>query len=250
MRNSSIPPGIILINKPRGLTSFKVVSQVRKALGEKVGHAGTLDPSAEGLLILLVGKATKRQEEFMNLKKEYITEAVFGLKSPTYDLEGEVVFGNSEGLGKVLLEIDKKKIKQLLQKYKGEFVQTVPPFSAVKIKGKPLYKLARKGKRIERLPKKKVVLYEAEILDFSPLKKNVKPDRISVREAIKVFPRVKIRLVVSKGFYVRSFVSELGEDFGSGALVKRLIRTRIGDYTLQQAFTPEEFLASVDRSRH
>ena len=130
MKNPSIGR-VIPINKPRGISSYAVVHRLKKLFpGEKIGHAGTLDPLAEGVLLILVGKATKLQEKLMGLKKEYEVELILGLESETYDLEGKIKLGNYPELLKKLSSMDKEKIEKALRRYRGKITQTVPAFSA------------------------------------------------------------------------------------------------------------------------
>jgi tRNA pseudouridine55 synthase len=249
MKDSSIGK-MILVNKPAGMSSFAVVSRIKKLFpGKKVGHAGALDPLAEGLLLVLVGKATKKQEKFMKLKKEYEVELLFGLESDTYDLEGKVRLGKYSQLLKKLSRLNQEELEKVLGEYQGEIVQTVPIFSAVKIKGKPLYKLARRGVKLKNLPRKKVIVYQAEVVGFSPLRKKLMESQISVEKALKVFPSARLKLLVSKGFYVRSLAHDLGERLAVGALVKYLLRTKIGPYSLEEAISLEELLANGGRFR-
>ncbi len=245
--NENTQEGLFLVNKPRGKSSFWVVRQFKKRYPElKVGHAGTLDPLAEGLLIILVGRATKRQKEFKNLDKEYEVEMIFGVTTDSFDLEGELKISSCfENLEK----INREKIEQIVRKkYLGKIVQTVPLYSAVKHKGQRLYRLARKGnhKKIV-LPKKEVDLIKFSIIEFFPLKeKRIKP--VDYKKALKNFPKLKINLKVSKGFYVRSFVSDLGKEFRVGAVTTKLVRTKIGPHLLDEAIEiKEDIQASEDR---
>jgi len=240
---------ILLINKPKGKSSFWVVKKVKeKYPGQKVGHAGTLDPLAEGLLIVLVGKATKKQKDFENLDKEYIVEAILGATSLTYDLEGELEWGSgSTRLISWLKGLTEEKINKVLEKdFSGRIVQTVPAFSAIKVKGQRLYWRARKGKPIAFLPKRTVELKKLTVLKFTPasskLKQAEKPTVV-----VDHLPRIKIKMTVSKGFYIRSFVSELGEKLKTGAVVSQLARTQVGKYLLVKAVSPKDILANGDR---
>ncbi|MCD6225682.1 tRNA pseudouridine(55) synthase TruB [bacterium] len=215
-------PGVWLVNKPRRITSYRVVTIFKKLFpGKKVGHAGTLDPLAEGLLIVLVGKATKRQEEFMGLEKEYLTRIVFGVESNTFDLEGEKNFCPKEKVRKITQEKVMAAIKSFGQGYR----QTVPPFSAVKVKGVPLYRLARKG-RLVIPPQREVVIKGACLQKFTPFQEG--------KEYFLSLPRAEILLQVGKGFYVRSFAHDLGKKLKVGALAEKIVRTRIGKFSLKE----------------
>ena len=218
---------IILIDKPKNMTSFGVVARVRRVLSEragkrvKVGHTGTLDPFATGLLIILAGKATKRSNEFLKLDKEYIAEIKLGEVSTTGDPEGEISRSFNEG------EVPSRaRVEEVLEKFKGEILQKVPAFSAVKINGERAYKLARKGKEFST-PERKVKIYEIEILDYS-------------------FPKLKIRTKVSSGTYIRTLGEDIGKELGTGAYLTELRRTKIDKYKVENAQKLDDFL--IDKS--
>jgi len=215
---------IILIDKPEGMTSFGVVARVRRVLSEragkkvKVGHTGTLDPFATGLLILMAGKATKRCPEFMKLDKEYEAEIRLGETSTTGDPEGEV---QKSYTGEAL---DFEVVKKVVQSFVGEIEQMVPAFSAVKINGRRAYDLARKGIEVE-MPVRKVKIYEIQILEYN-------------------WPVLKIRAKVSSGTYMRTLGEDIGEKLGTGAYLTGLRRTKIADYNVEDATLLEAFLNS------
>ena len=213
---------IIAVYKPKGITSHDVVDIVRKKFGvRKVGHAGTLDPMAEGVLIVLVGDDTKRQKEFMGLEKEYIAEIVLGVQTDTYDIEGKVSYENALSS----LKYTTDEIQAVLKQFIGETEQEVPPYSAVKIKGKPLYKYAREGKMMGiTLPKRKVFIKEIELLSM------VCGDH----------PLLKIKVVCSKGTYIRSLANDIGKKLGCGGVLTALVRTSIGDYKLDKCTKLED----------
>ena len=218
---------IILIDKPKNMTSFGVVARVRRVLSEragkrvKVGHTGTLDPFATGLLIILAGKATKRSNEFLKLDKEYLAEIKLGEVSTTGDPEGEISRSFNEG------EVPSRaRVEEVLEKFKGEILQKVPAFSAVKINGERAYKLARKGKEFST-PERKVKIYEIEILDYS-------------------FPKLKIRTKVSSGTYIRTLGEDIGKELGTGAYLTELRRTKIDKYKVENAQKLDDFL--IDKS--
>lgn len=216
---------IININKPADWTSFDVVKKIRNVIRvKKVGHAGTLDPFATGVLLICTGKATKRVNRLMGLEKEYVATILLGKKSDTYDRTGkiEVVTENVE-------HVSREDIEKVLQKYIGLIEQRIPPYSAAKRGGKRLYELARKGELVENLTKK-VEISEIEILDFQP-------------------PYLKIRLRCSKGTYVRSLADDIGRDLGTGALLYELKRTRIGPYSVEGAWNIDEFIRQVKKER-
>lgn len=224
--------GFFLVNKPLGISSYDVVREFKKVYPKiKIGHAGTLDPLASGLLIILLGKACKQQAEFMGLEKEYQAKIVFGLISDTYDLGGKVKIANGSDLFKKLSLLSKERIEKALSFYEKGYLQTVPAFSAVKRKGQPLYKLARKGEKITNLPKKEVKIGDIKVIDYKD----------------GVFPQVEIVIKVSKGFYVRSLAFDLGKKLRVGGVLAGLVRTKIGKFSLKEAIELKDIGASADR---
>ena len=210
-------PNFLLVNKPVDWTSHDVVGFLRSRLKiKKIGHAGTLDPFATGLLIVGVGReATKRLDEFKNMQKEYVATIKLGATSNTNDCTGEI----KEILPKIKTP-EEKEIKEILQKFLGKQLQTPPMFSAKKINGQKLYDLARKGIEIERKPNE-IEIYEIELLEYK-------------------YPILKIKVACSTGTYIRTLAHDIGEKLGCGAYCDELVRTRIGEYSLEQAKTPEE----------
>lgn len=213
---------IILIDKPAGITSFGVVAKVRRTLSQKtgikkikVGHTGTLDPFATGLLILLVGKATKKSNDFLKLDKEYEAEIKLGEVSTTGDPEGIV---QKKYSGPAPSETE---IKKIIQSFIGEIDQKVPAFSAIKINGERAYKLARKGLEVDT-PTRKVHIYNIDILDYQ-------------------FPTLKIRTQVSSGTYIRTLGEDIGQALGTGAYLTALRRTKIANYDVKDSLTLEQF---------
>ncbi len=218
---------IILVNKPAGWTSYKVVDKIKRWFKvKKVGHGGTLDPFAEGLLIIATQSKTKELSKILELDKEYEGVMELGAITPSYDVETEIVERRS------LDGITEEKIKETARYFIGEIEQVPPMYSAVKYKGKPLYKLARKGLNVERKPRK-VKIYDFQILDVN-------------------LPEVKFRVRCSKGTYIRSLVYDFGEKLGCGAYLKSLVRTRIGNYKIEDALTIEEIKekANGDNKEH
>lgn len=213
---------ILLIDKPAGVTSFGVVARVRRILSEKagkrakVGHTGTLDPFATGLLILLVGKGTKRSNEFLKLDKWYEATIRLGATSTTGDPEGEIAY--KEGIS----EPDYEVVKKVVQSFQGEILQRVPSFSAVKIDGERAYKLARKGVKVE-MPTRKVEIFSIEILDYG-------------------WPELKIRCHVSSGTYIRTLGEDIGEKLATGGYLTELRRTKVGKYRVEDAVLLETFM--------
>lgn len=201
---------ILLINKPRGLSSAQVVSQIKKIYGvKKAGHAGTLDKEAEGLLIIGLDQATKKLADYQKMAKEYRVKIRLGIKTETDDLSGKIL--QTRSIEKITLG----KIKKTLKTFFGEHQQRPPVYSAVKIKGRPAYKLARTGKTV-KLKRKTVTLVKAKISQFEP-------------------PYLSLVMKTSKGFYVRSFARDLGEKLGCGATTAEIVRTAIGPYDLEKA---------------
>lgn len=219
---------VLYFNKPLGWTSFKVVGHARyhicrrmKVKKLKVGHAGTLDPLATGVMIVCTGKATKRIEEFQYHTKEYVATIQLGATTPSYDLEHEIdATYPTEHITRELVE-------QTLQAFVGEIQQTPPAFSACMVNGKRAYDLARKGEEVELKPKL-LVIDEIELLECN-------------------LPEIKIRVVCSKGTYIRALARDIGEALQSGAHLTGLIRTRVGDVTLEHCLEPLEFAEWIDR---
>ena len=209
------PARILLVNKPLEWTSFDVVNKLRYKLKlRKIGHAGTLDPLATGLLILCTGKMTKQIETFQAQEKEYTGTFVIGKTTPSFDLETEVDFEND------IDHITEEAIHSAIHKFIGDIEQIPPVFSAVKIDGKRAYKSARKGEDVKMRPRQ-VVIPEFEITGID-------------------LPNVHFRIVCSKGTYIRSIARDFGEALGVGAYLSVLCRTRIGEYLLKDAKEIEE----------
>ena len=202
--------GFIHINKPASWTSHDVVAHLRRVTGEKkIGHAGTLDPFATGLLIVGVGReATRELDKFLKQDKEYIAELHLGAASDTYDLTGKIEESDATSPA----EDD---IKNILKKFTGKQDQIPPMYSAKKVAGKKLYELARKGKEIKREPSK-IVIHEIELLNFD-------------------WPSLKIRVSCSSGTYIRSLAHDIGKELGTGAYLEKLERTKIGEHQLNGA---------------
>lgn len=212
---------IILIDKPENMSSFGVVARVRRKLRDeqgrkvKVGHTGTLDPFATGLMIILAGKATKKSDEFLKKDKEYEATVYLGKTSTTGDIEGEV----TDVSDKVPTPDE---VKEACEKFVGEINQTVPIFSAVKINGERAYKLARKGKEVE-MPTRKVTIFSIDILDYA-------------------YPELKIRTHVSSGTYIRTLGEDIGKALGTGAYLTALRRTKIANYDVADALKLDDFM--------
>jgi len=217
---------ILLINKPAGWTSFDVVNKIRGAIKHhlglkkiKVGHSGTLDPMATGLLLLGTGKCTRDLASLQELGKCYEGTITLGATTPTYDAESEPdeLFP--------FQHITRDDLDVALIQFQGELMQVPPIFSAIKVGGQPLYKKARKGEVFEP-EARKITLYSLEILRFE-------------------LPEIDFRVHCSKGTYIRSLAFDLGKSLQSGAYLSRLVRTKIGSYDLKEAVSPEKFIESI-----
>ncbi|MDX1639024.1 MAG: tRNA pseudouridine(55) synthase TruB [Balneolaceae bacterium] len=205
-----------LVNKPQNWTSFDVVKYLRKAIGvKKVGHAGTLDPMATGLLIVCCGKATKTISQIQKLEKEYVAEVTFGAATPSYDAETEI---EQEA---PFEHITRQVVRNMLDEHFSGTIEQVPPmYSALKYGGKPLYELAREGKEVKRHARQ-VTIHETEILAFD-------------------LPTLRLRICCGKGTYIRSMAHDLGVCLNSLAYLSALERTRIGEYSNDNALTIEQ----------
>ena len=216
---------VLLINKPLQWTSFDVVRKIRNLVKvKKVGHAGTLDPLASGLLIICTGKFTKKINEYMSQEKEYTGTITLGAITPTYDLESK-----PENF-KSVEHISPEMIYKATDIFKGEIMQTPPAHSAIKVDGKRLYELARKGKDVNPEPRK-IFISEFEITDIDP-----------VHDGLRV---VHFRVVCTTGTYIRSLAFDFGKELGCGGYLSKLCRTRIGSFRLEDAFTMEAFEENV-----
>lgn len=208
--------GVLLIDKPEGITSHDVVDRVRRKLGMKrVGHAGTLDPNATGLMIVLVGKATKLSQYLMGLDKVYEGCIGLGVATDTQDSEGEPIEE------KPVPDLSEDDIRQYMEGFIGDQYQTPPMFSAKKVKGVPLYKMARKGKTVEREPR------------------FVRVSRLNLD--VWTPPDIQFTVECSKGTYVRTLAHDLGEKIGCGGYLKELRRIEIERFQIEDSIELEEF---------
>ncbi len=206
---------MFLVDKPKGLTSSRVVERIRRKFNVKAGHTGTLDPLATGLLIVLTGKFTKNASSFLKLDKAYEVKVVLGIETDTFDSEGTVLRRSDN-------EVTRGELESVLKEFSGDVWQTPPPYSAKKITGRKAYQLARKGISVD-IPPKKVSIYSLELKEFG-------------------FPYFTIACEVSSGFYVRSLAHDIGEKLGVGATVVDVRRTRVGPYHVEQAKPLDEIL--------
>ena len=206
--------GIIVVNKPKGITSFDVIRKLKKILkAKKIGHTGTLDPLATGVMLVCVGKATKLASDLEAKDKIYIADFDIGYATDTYDIEGKKIAEN-------IIEVSKENLKQSIKKFIGNIKQIPPMYSAIKIDGNKLYHLARKGIEVER-PKRDVTIEYINLLDFKDNK-------------------VKIETKVSKGCYIRSLIYDIGQDLGTYATMTALQRKQVGDYSLENSYSLEQ----------
>lgn len=206
--------GIIVVNKPKGITSFDVIRKLKKILKtKKIGHTGTLDPLATGIMLVCVGKATKLAADLEAKDKVYIADFDIGYATDTYDIEGKKIAEN-------IIDVSKENLEQSIKKFIGNVKQVPPMYSAIKINGNKLYHLARKGIEIER-PERDVTIEYINILNFKDNK-------------------AKIETKVSKGCYIRSLIYDIGQDLGTYSTMTRLQRKQVGDYSLENSYTLEE----------
>lgn len=207
---------VIPVNKSFGLTTYDVIRRFRKSIRvDKVGHSGTLDPQATGLVLLLTGSATKLSNYLMDLRKTYVADIMLGESTDTQDASGKVTrTGDWEG-------IKEEDILEVLPRFEGKRMQVPPMYSALKHGGKPLYTLARKGIEVERTPRE-VTAYSIVPIDFD-------------------LPRFRISVECSRGMYIRSLAEEIGEAAGVPAHLHALVRTRVGHFTLDSAVNDDDF---------
>ena len=205
-----IPSGVLLVDKDPGMTSHDVVAIARRSMGiKKIGHCGTLDPMATGLLMLVVGRATKIQDLLMSEDKQYVGTITLGATTTTQDAEGEIIEEREVG------SLGDEAIRAAFEKYSGNFEQIPPMVSAIKKDGVPLYKLARKGQEVKRDPRP-VYVTDYELT------------RVSI-------PEIDFTVNCSKGFYVRSYAHDIGATLDCGGHLSALRRTRSGEFTLERA---------------
>jgi tRNA pseudouridine55 synthase len=217
---------ILVFDKPLEWTSFDLVQKIRNSICRKmrirklkVGHAGTLDPMATGIMVLCTGKATRRIEELQAGEKEYIATLKLGATTPSFDLETQ------EDATYDTSQITEELFRETVQKFIGTIEQVPPQYSAVKVEGQRAYDLARKGQSVE-LKAKILVVKEIEVLNFA-------------------MPEAKLRIVCGKGTYIRALARDIGQALHSGAYLTGLQRTRVGSFTLNQAYEIDEFLESL-----
>ena len=210
--------GILIIDKPKEYTSHDVCSKVKKIYGAKVGHTGTLDPMATGVLPLLLGEGTKLSEYLTNHNKAYEAVLKLGVQTDTLDSEGQVI-ANQEVPE---TSTHRKRVQQVLRECIGKQVQTPPMYSAIKVKGKKLYEYAREGKKVE-IPQRTIEIYEMELLEINQQEK-----------------QIRFKVACSKGTYIRTLCETIAQKLGTIGYMKELKRTKVGEFSLNQAITIEE----------
>ncbi|MEZ4747448.1 MAG: tRNA pseudouridine(55) synthase TruB [Calditrichia bacterium] len=214
---------MLTIDKPVDWTSFDVVNKIRRITGiKKVGHAGTLDPFATGVLVICLGPATKQSGDLMNLPKEYIAEIELGRETDTMDVTGKTI------LEKEVPELTQSSIEATFEALTGEVEQEVPAYSAAKIKGKRMYKLAREGKEMPQVFKK-VTIEAIDLLDFSE-------------------KTIRIRVLCGRGTYIRTLGRDIARALNTAGFLKTLVRTRVGDFRIENAQSIEEFQEQLAKS--
>ncbi len=217
--------GVIVINKPPEFTSFDVVAVVRKTLHtKKVGHCGTLDPNATGVLPILIGRAAKAQDILPNHDKTYLAEFKLGMVTDTLDIWGEVK-------AEVASSVKKDELLKAMESFKGEIEQIPPMYSAIKIDGKRLYDLAREGKEVERAPRK-ITVYSLELLDFDE----------RTQEG-------KMRVACSKGTYIRTLIDDIAKTLTIGGTMTSLVRESACGFSLEESITLEELKALAEKGK-
>jgi len=216
--------GIINILKPPGMTSFDVIFCCRKLFGiKKIGHAGTLDPGAAGVLTICIGRATKVVPFLTETHKDYRAEMEFGTETTTLDAFGEVTNRVED------FSISEEEVRGVLEEFKGEMEQIPPMYSAIRYKGKRLYELARQGKKVERKPRR-ITIYDLEMVEFDGKK-------------------LTIDVECSKGTYIRTLCADIGKRLEVGAYMSFLVRTKVGEFSLDKAVTLEELEFLVSKNR-
>jgi len=216
--------GIILIDKPKGVTSHDIVYKVKKLLNEKVGHTGTLDPNATGVLPLLVGRGTKLSKYLMNHDKTYIVTLKLGEKTDTADSEGKVI--EKKEVSKEVFS--KEKLLQTFSNFTGKILQTPPIYSAIKVNGKKLYEYARKGQKVEIKPR------EIEIY------------KISLIEINQIANTIEFEVSCSKGTYIRSLCEDIAKELNTVGYMKELRRVQVGEFLIKDSITVEDLQKNED----
>lgn len=215
--------GIIIVHKEKGYTSHDVVAKLRGICGQKkIGHTGTLDPEATGVLPVCLGSGTKLCDMLTDKDKEYVAVLRLGVETDTQDMTGCV-------LAEHMVEVDEQQVREAVMAFQGSYRQVPPMYSALKVNGKKLYELAREGKEVERQARE-VQIHRIEILELQ-------------------LPLVKLRVACSKGTYIRTLCADIGEKLGCGGVMESLMRTRVGGFTLEKAMTLGQLQELKDQGR-
>ena len=218
--------GIIVINKPKGCTSHDIVYKVKKIFNEKVGHTGTLDPMAEGVLPILIGKGTLVSKYLINHDKKYIVELQLGIKTDTADSEGKII--EKKEVNVELLS--KSKIENILNMFVGKQEQVPPIYSAIKVNGKKLYEYARKGQKVELKPRQ-IEIYDIKLLEYSIDEK-----------------KIKFEVFCGKGTYIRSLCEDIATKFETVGYMKSLRRIQVGDFNIEDSITIEQLEKNIENN--
>ena len=215
--------GIIIVHKEKGYTSHDVVAKLRGICGQKkIGHTGTLDPEATGVLPVCLGSGTKLCDMLTDRDKEYVAVLRLGVETDTQDMTGRV-------LAEHIVKADEEQVREAVLSFQGSYLQTPPMYSALKVNGKKLYELAREGKEVERQARE-VRIEEIEILE-------------------QHLPTLRLRVVCSKGTYIRTLCADIGQKLGCGGVMESLVRTRVGEFSLKDALTLEQLQELRDQGR-
>ena len=210
--------GLLLVNKPKGISSYGVVKRIKNLANlEKIGHAGTLDPCAEGLLLICIGKVTKLTVFLQELDKTYRGRMIFGVTTTSFDEEGEIIEEKDAS------SLTRDKVEEVFSKFKGKILQTPPMHSAIHWQGERLYNLARRGEKVNPLARE-IHIYELKLLNFSP----------------GIHPEAEFEVRCSKGAYIRSLCNDIGKASGYGAYQSSLCRVKVGPFSIRDAKNLEE----------
>lgn len=220
--------GIIIINKTKGCTSHDIVYKIKKMLNKKVGHTGTLDPMAEGVLPILIGKGTQLSKYLINHDKKYIVELQLGIKTDTADSEGKVIEEKTVNKTK----LSKENITNVLQTFIGKQEQIPPIYSAIKVNGKKLYEYARKGQEVELKPRQ-IEIYDIKLIDYSMDEK-----------------QIKFEVFCGKGTYIRSLCEDIATKFETVGYMKSLKRTQVGNFKIDNSITIEELKNLIENNEN
>ncbi|MCI8617638.1 MAG: tRNA pseudouridine(55) synthase TruB [Clostridia bacterium] len=220
--------GIIVVNKPKGCTSHDIVYKIKKLFNQKVGHTGTLDPMAEGVLPILVGKGTLLSKYLINHDKKYVVKLQLGIKTDTADSEGKVIEEKDVNVD----FLNEEDIIKILKSFIGQQEQIPPIYSAIKVNGKKLYEYARKGQNIELKPRE-IEIYDINLIDYSIEEK-----------------QIKFEVFCGKGTYIRSLCEDIAKKFETVGYMKELKRIKVGDFNIEDSVTIEDLQNNVDDEKY